>query len=222
MSAIGLRFLEAEFLKLRLYYLLDVRIAWVFPTKILMIFWRPTKRCCARVISVAIGFENDFCACPFDFSVAHVSVRCASTLCLVMLRFIDIKDGGAILLSSVWSLVIDLGRIMRSPEEIEQFVVACLAGIKSDLYCLGTLHIAGDHRGYASRLFKNCVGAPKITPSEIGDVCLVAVRLRAKCHAQDEDQIVRQRQRNGLGFTFGQWRTTTLPHSLSTFRHRLM
>src|SRR4029434_2566032 len=75
MSAIGLRFLEAEFLKLRLYYLLDVRIAWVFPTKILMIFWRPTKRCCARVISVAIGFENDFCACPFDFSAAHVAVH---------------------------------------------------------------------------------------------------------------------------------------------------
>jgi hypothetical protein len=28
------------------------------------------------------------------------------------------------------------------------------------------------------------------------------VRLRAKCHAQDEDQIVRQTQ--GLGFTFDQ------------------
>src|SRR4030095_11908259 len=207
MSAIGLRFLEAEFLKLRLYYLLDVRIVWVFPTKILMIFWRPTKRCCACDLSR--DRERFLCLSLRFFGCC-------------MLLFTDIKDGGAILLSSVWSLAIDLDRIMRSPEQIEQFVVACLAGIKRDLYCLGTLHIAGDHRGYASRLFKNCVGAPKTTPSEIGDVCLVAVRLRAKCHAQDEDQIVRQRQRNGLGFTFGQWRTTTLPHSLSTFRHRFM
>jgi hypothetical protein len=47
------------------------------------------------------------------------------------LLFIDIKDGGAILLSGVWSLAIDLSRIMGSPEQIEQFVVACLAGIKT-------------------------------------------------------------------------------------------
>jgi hypothetical protein len=33
---------------------------------------------------------------------------------------------------------------------------------------------------------------------------LAAVCLRAKCHAQDEDQIVRQRQEEELGFTFDQ------------------
>jgi len=118
------------------------------------------------------------------------------------LLFIDIKDSGAILLSCVWSLAIDLGRIMRSPEQIEQFVVACLAGIKRDLYCFGALHIAGDHRGYAWRALKNRLRAPKTTSGKIGYVCLAAVRLRTKCHAQGEGQIVRQRQEEELGFTF--------------------
>jgi len=33
---------------------------------------------------------------------------------------------------------------------------------------------------------------------------LAAVRLGTKCHAQGEDQIVRQRQEEELGFTFDQ------------------
>lgn len=66
------------------------------------------------------------------------------------------------------------------------------------------MHIARGHRGYAWRALENCLRAPKTTPSEIGHVCLAALRLRAKCHAQDEDQIVRQRPEEELGFTFDQ------------------
>ena len=36
-------FLQTEFFKLRFYYFSDVRIAWVFPAEVLMIFWRWTK-----------------------------------------------------------------------------------------------------------------------------------------------------------------------------------
>ena len=74
------------------------------------------------------------------------------------------KNGGAILLSGVWSLAIDLRWIVRSPEQIEQFVVACLAGIKRDLYYLGALHIAGDHRGHTRRFLKNCLCCTKNNP----------------------------------------------------------
>lgn len=93
---------------------------------------------------------------------------------------------------------------MRSPEQIEQFVVAGFCGIKRDLYCLDALHMARGHRSHAWRLFENRLCAPKTTAREIGDVCLATLRLRTKRHAQDEDQIVRQRQEEELGFTFEQ------------------
>src|SRR5206468_12154465 len=112
--------------------------------------------------------------------------------CSVLL-LIDIKDVGAVLLSGVRALAVDFGWIVCAPEKIEKFVVACFAGIERDLYRLGTLHIARDHRGYPWRLLKNCLGAPKTTAREIGGVCRGTVRLRTKCHHQGEYQIVRQR-----------------------------
>ena len=45
-SRIGLRFLQTEFLELRLYDLLDVRIVRVSPAKVLMVFRRCPKRSC--------------------------------------------------------------------------------------------------------------------------------------------------------------------------------
>jgi len=174
-----------------------------------MILWRRTKWTRSGDFSCDRFWKRFLCLC-LRF------LRCCALL------LIHIKDGGAILFSGVWSLAIDLGRIVCAPEQIEKFVVTCLAGIKRDLYCLGALHIAGDHRSHTWRLFKNCLGAPKTTAREIGHVCLATVHLRAKCNTQNEDQIGRQRQEEGLGFTFDRWRSTNLPHTSSTFRHRLM
>src|SRR4029077_2117818 len=82
--------------------------------------------------------------------------------------------------------------LVRSPEQIEQFVVACLAGIKRDLYCLGALHIARTHPGHTWRSLNKRLCAATTIHCEIGDVCLATVRLRADCRAQDEDQRTRQ------------------------------
>jgi len=131
-----------------------------------------------------------------------ISARVPSISPLLRVAVRRRKDGGAILLSSIWPLCIDFGRIKRPPEQIEQLVVAGFSGIKRDLNGLGFLHVARHYRGHARRLLKNCLRAPKTTACEIGYVCLATVRLRTKCHAQNEDQIERQKQEERLGFTF--------------------
>src|SRR5436853_7542266 len=106
---------------------------------------------------------------------------------------------------------------MRSPEQIEQFVVACLAGIKRDLYCFGALHITGDHRGYAWRALKNRLRAPKTTSGKIGYVCLAAVRLGTKCHAKAKVQICGQGKEEELGLPLNKYERGAFPNTPQFF-----
>src|SRR5262249_54757588 len=101
------------------------------------------------------------------------------------LLFINIEDGGAILFPSIRSLAVDFGRIMRPPEQAEQFLVAGSGGIKRDLNGLRLLHVAGHDRSHSWDLLKNRLGTLVTTACEIGQVWRAPGCLRTKCQADE-------------------------------------